>query len=194
MKFLKKNKQIFLLPLMLLLVLAACKPSPDKARAYYESILDQHQAVLEKEDMLNLLINREMKKALKDSVGANMSTGEVQQENPADLDVAYADFCLQVKESISKTKETGPFHTNHKLLDASMALHETYLKLSEKEYKEVIDIVKIPPSLYTTENDERFFDLTLHIDTCLQTEIDNFTRACKEFALEYNFTIIPSQE
>lgn len=184
------TKKILLLCLVLSgVVLISCKPSPQKAQQYFERVMDYEQAVLEKEAILNQLINVEMQKTIKDSVNTaspeEMDTASYDKE----INVAYSDFCLQIKESQRKMKELGPFDNKTDLLDAATALLETYRSLSEKEYQEVVDIVKIPAGRFTTDNDNRFLDLTEHIDTTLQVRIDDFTRASKTFARQYKFEI-----
>ncbi len=172
-----------------ILALASCKPSPDKAMEYYNKVLDCQQAVLEKEDALIILINKEMNKTLADSASANIPQTTDTLDNRTMIDATYAEFCAQIVKSQSQLKETGAFNNKTELLDAATSLLDTYKKLSENEYKEVVGIVKIPSSIYTNEDDNRFLDLTERIDTCLQTQIDQFTRCCKSFAREYQFEI-----
>lgn len=167
----------------------SCKPSPGKAMEYYNQALDYQQAVLEKEDVLIQIINREMKKTLADSATTNIPQGNDTTIEINTISEVYSDFHSQIEASLAQTQKLGNFDGKTFLLDASVSLLETYKRLSEKEYLEVVEIVKIPSSLYTNENDNRFLDLTEHIDTCLQNEIDNFTRMCKEFSREYQFTI-----
>jgi hypothetical protein len=172
-----------------LLGLSSCKPSPEKAMEYYNKTLDCQQAVLEKEDDLIVLINKEMNKTLMDSASSNIPQTADTSSNKGLIDAAYAEFCLQIKKSQRQMKEIGGFDNKTALLDATNALLETYRQLSEKEYKEVVAIVKIPSSIYTNEDDNRFLDLTERIDTCLQSQIDQFTRDCKAFARQYQFEI-----
>jgi hypothetical protein len=173
----------------------ACKPSPGKAEAYYNEMLDHQQAVMEKEDILIRIINKEMAKTLGDSVNANIPKGADSVGNSKELDLAFADFCLQIKESSAGIAEMGSFDGSTRLFDAGVSLIETYRKLSENEYKEVVEIVKIPASEYGDEDDNRFLDLTVHIDTCLAAQIEEFTRVCKEFSRDYQFTIVdPAKE
>lgn len=177
----------------LLAVLPSCKPSPGSAEAYYNKTLDQIQAILEKEDVLNGMINREMQKALGDSVNANVPETADTTARSRELDAAYADFCLQIRESSGELEALGGFDGKTELFDAANALVGTYVKLSEKEYREVVDIVKIPASRYTDEDDNRFLDLTVHIDTCLQNQIDQFTLVSKAFARTYQFQLVEDQ-
>lgn len=176
---------------IIVLVLAAvsCKPSPDKAKEYYNKTLDCQQAVLIKEEALNILINKEMNKTLADSGSANIPQTLDTIDNSGFIDVAFAEFCAQIKQSQQQLKEIGGFDNKTELYDVSASLLEAYRILSEKEYKEVVDIAKTPPTLYTSDDDNRFFDLTGHIDTTLQKQIDQYTRTCKSFAREYQFEI-----
>jgi|GEM_PF-1408330 len=180
---------LFFLVSASLLALSSCKPSPQKAEEYFERMMDCQQAVLETEDALIQLINIEMQKTLIDSVSANLPQNSDTSGYAAEINVAYDDFCMQIKKSQAQLRDIGRFNNKTELLDAATSLLETYRSLSAKEYKEVVEIVKIPSSLYTNENDNRFLDLTEHIDTTLQAQIDNFTRASKAFARDYNFEI-----
>jgi hypothetical protein len=188
------NHHYFLLSIVLLLGLVSCKPSPEKAMEYYNKTLDCEQAVLEKEDALNILINKEMKKTLADSGSANIPQTSDTFDNRGFIDAAYAEFCAQIKQSQQQLKEIGGFDNKTELYDVSSSLLETYRTLSEKEYKEVVEIAKTPPSVYTSDDDNRFFDLTGHIDTTLQNQIDQFTKVCKSFAREYQFEIEDPRE
>jgi hypothetical protein len=190
-----KSRTLFLLTVLfigiisVLITLTSCKPSPGKAEAYYNTTLNYEQAVLEKEDVLIQFINREMQKSVADSANSVIQQNNDTASNKSEITQAYTDFCSQIDASLEQAKKLDEFDGKTTLKDATLQLLETYKTLSGNEYKEVVEIVKIPAVLYTNEDDNRFMDLTVRIDTCLQNEIDQYTRTCKEFARDYKFIL-----
>lgn len=179
----------FLVLGFLLLALVSCQPSGEKARDYFNSLMDDQQAVLEKEDVLNQLINIEMQKTLTDSTGEGFIRETDTTSYDAEINVAFSDLCLQIRASLEKVRRTGPFDEDSTLLKPALDLLEAYESLTTKEYKELVEIVKTPAGLYTGEMDQRFTQLTGVIDSTLLLKIDNFTLASEAFAKTYNFDI-----
>jgi hypothetical protein len=194
-KLMRSRKLLFLFTALfigiisVLITLTSCKPSPGKAEAYYNTTLNYEQAVLEKEDVLIQFINREMQKSVADSANSVIQQNIDTASNKSEITQAYTDFCSQIDASLGQAKKLDEFDGKTTLKDATLKLLETYKTLSGNEYKEVVEIVKIPAVLYTNEDDNRFMDLTIRIDTCLQNEIDQYTRTCKEFARDYKFIL-----
>jgi hypothetical protein len=184
------NRRIeFIIVFVALAALVSCKPSPKSAQRYYENVTDIIEPLLIKEDNLIVLINKEMGKATpgasvleKDSVTANTVADK-------ELDDTFIAFKVQVEQALSEAHKLGSFNRETLLKDALVKLLEEYQLLVGNEYPEILKIVKIPASIYTNEDDNKFILLTEKVDDRLQEKIDNFTKESKTFAMKYKFEI-----
>ena len=175
---------------VILLSLVACKPSPQKAQAYYSDITKPIESVLTKEDELIKVINANMNKDSTQSVTdkKDKNDKEVKIANKA-LDMAFANFCLQISTSINQIEGIGKFDNSATLHDAALDMLTEYKTVSEQEYPALIAIVKIPDAEYTNEHDTKFFDLSDSIDNKLQRKISAYIQQVKLFSQEYNFEL-----
>jgi hypothetical protein len=182
--FLKLFTAIFLLNMV------SCKPSPQKAQDYYDRITLPIEALLGKEDQLIQVINANMKKdsagPFSDKKQANDTAAMVSQKA---LDMAFANFQMQIATSTNQMEAIGPFDKSTTLKDAAMGLLNEYKTVSENEYAELIKIVKIPEMEYTNEDDKNFLDLSDSIDNKLQRKISVYIQQVKLFAQQYNFQL-----
>ena len=179
-----------LFPAILLLALASCKPSPQKAMDYYTGITKPIESVLTKEDDLIHVVNALMSK---DSANAKLLTKE---KDTADkkivlkaLDMAFSNFCLQIATSTNQMEAIGSFDKSSALKDAAMGLLIAYKSTTENEYPNLIKLVKIPETEYTNDDDKKFMDLSDSIDNKLQQKISVYIQQVKLFAQEYNFQL-----
>ncbi|MCK9613296.1 MAG: hypothetical protein PHR81_06935 [Bacteroidales bacterium] len=180
----------YILFFITLFVFQACKPSPYKAENYYHDILTSLESVIENEDSLVVAINTIM---IHDSVTSSAiavtEDTTVLNELHKKLDIAFNNLRLQISVSFNKISSMPPFDKEDNLRVAAIKLVETYKNICDKEYAEVITIVKTPAVNYTYEDDNKFLEITEMIDNNLQDRIDNFAGEAKIFAKNYKFNL-----
>lgn len=173
----------------LCLILNSCKPSGDKAQAYYSQILEQLDLIVDKESVMINFINMEMQKA--DSAVQKKSKMKITDTTNLilEIDASYLDFKRQIDQSLDKLEKLSDFDKKTDLRDAAIELCKEYKNVASSEYVEVIKIVKIPLSLYTEEDDNKFLEITEKIDNKLQVKIDTYVKILKGFSREYKFEL-----
>ncbi len=174
---------------IILISLISCKPSPRKAQDYYSEITKPIESLLTREDKLIQQINSMMKDS--SETASVLKKHEKVQDPQAfkPLDMAFANFQLQIATSINQMKAIGTFDNSNDLKDAAMGILTEYKAVSENEYPALIAIVKIPEVDYTNENDTKFFEISDSIDNKLQKKIGLYIQQVKLFTQKYNFQL-----
>lgn len=184
----KSYTKLFLAAIIVTFV--SCKPSPQKAQDYYTEITIPIESVLTKEDELIHLINSTMNMDTVDSNAqvAIPTSEKISISNKA-LDMAMSNLQLQISASLNKLENISAFDNKTSLKDAATHMLTEYKAVSEKEYPALLEIVKIPDSLFTPDDDERFLILSDSIDNLLQEMVSNYIQQVKLFSQEYNFQL-----
>ena len=171
------------------IILNSCKPSSDKAQNYYSDILKQLDLIVEKESVMIQFINMEMQKT--DTNFTSKSKIKIQDTTNLilEIDASYLDFKGQIDKSLVELEKVSDFNGKSDLKNAAVDLCKEYKNVVADEYVDVIKIVKIPLSLYTEEDDNKFLELTETIDNKLQVKIDVYVKILKNFASEYKFEL-----
>ncbi len=177
---------------LLMLIMVSCKPSPQKAEQYYDAVKAPIDEVFEKEEALIVLINNETEKLASspftfqtDSTAAPVAADTGRQQ----IEQAYNDLLSQVSISKNKLSSLTGFEKSSQLKDAALALLTEYEVLCKNEYRELLQIVKIPAEDYSSEQDDRFMQLSDTIDNKLKEKIAILTDEIKMFSKKYNFKI-----
>ncbi|MEI6123291.1 MAG: hypothetical protein WCQ95_06645 [Bacteroidota bacterium] len=182
-------KSLFnLLLLTTCLLMVACKPSPQKAEAYYDRATEPVRNVLLKEDLLIQIITSDTNKSQKASILNKLDTAK-NIGNFKELDLAFNNFNYQIATSLNATKDLPEFDGSNTVKNAALDLLNAYQSVSKNEYAQLIAVIKIAPADYTNEDDKRLLDLTEKIDTKLQDKISAFTKQIKVFATNYKFEL-----
>jgi hypothetical protein len=175
--------------LAFVLILASCRPSPQKAENYYDNIILPLEDVFEKEEALISLINTEVDNPNDSSeVLSNTDT----TDNAAfckKIDMAFSNFQIQISISKNKVESLPDFDKNDNLKKTALDLLNEYDGICKKEYAELIQIVKIPEEKYSLENDNAFLELSEIIDNKIQEKTSILIKDLKLFAKKYNFEI-----
>ena len=100
----------------------------------------------------------------------------------------YAHLMLRSKiETGQRVLDTlGGFEGDESLLKAARQLFDFYDNVSSNEYVQMIDIMKIPDSLYTAEDQERASQVEEEIINRFNQAQEAFTSAQADFGKEYN--------
>jgi hypothetical protein len=170
--------------------LNSCKPSSDKAQNYYSEILQQLDLIVEKESIMINFINMEMQKADTNTVKKSKVKINDTTNLALEIDASFLDFKKQIDNSLSEIQKLPDFDKKTALRDAAIELCKEYQSVAASEYIEVIKIVKIPLSLYTEEDDNKFLEITEQIDNKLQVKIDSYVKILKAFSSDYRFELI----
>jgi hypothetical protein len=171
------------------IILNSCKPSSDKAQNYYSDILKQLDLIVEKESVMIQFINMEMQKT--DTNFTSKSKIKIQDTTNLvlEIDASYLDFKNQIDKSLVELEKVSDFNGKSELKNAAIDLCKEYKSVVADEYIAVIKIVKIPLSLYTEDDDNKFLEFTETIDNKLQEKIDVYVKILKNFASEYKFEL-----
>lgn len=181
-----KNRIGLLLLVALLAAIVSCRPSPQNAKQYFGCVRNIIEPLLQKEDQLITIINKEPVKAGSGASVFEKNKDTVNAVSAKELDDAFTALKSQIGLSLDDAQKLKAFDGKTSLKDALIALLEEYRNLSEHEYAEIVKIVKRPASV---ENDDLIISLSEKVDTLLQEKIDVFTRESKTFAMTYRFSI-----
>ncbi|HOV11800.1 MAG TPA: hypothetical protein PLT47_00965 [Bacteroidales bacterium] len=178
--------------LLLMLVMASCKPSPQKAEQYYDTVIAPLEDVFDKEEALIVLINNKTEQlanspftfqsdTVKDLVVVDTSGKHIEQ--------AYNDLISQIALSKIRLSSLKDFDKSSQLKDAALALLNEYDVLCKNEYRALLQILQIPPAEYSSEQEDKFMRLSDTIDYRLKEKITMLTEELKLFSKKYNFKI-----
>lgn len=178
--------------LAIVLVMVSCKPSPQKAEQYYDAVVSPLEDVFDKEEALIGLINNETEKLAASPF--TFQSDSIQKPIVADtgkkqIEQAYKDLVSQIALSRNRLTSLKDFDKNSQLKDAALALLAEYDILCKNEYRELLQIVQIPPADYSSEDEDKFMRLSDTIDFRIKEKITMLTDELKLFSKKYNFRI-----
>lgn len=150
--------------LFALALLASCSPSPEEASKYYDKISEPLNKVFEKES------------AVFDTLYLN---------KPAEQDKLFADFLAQIESSEAAIKGVEEFDGKAEMRDAALKILASYKEASKSDYKELLEIWKIPDSLYTAEDDDKKMEIGKKIDDVLNKEVSEMAYLQQNFLKKY---------
>ncbi len=169
-----KNKSLILI---LILALFACKKqSPSE---YNDKIIKEQIAIVDKLD--------KMRKALDDY---NLLPEDKAFQN---MDAAYDSLIFQIDSSIARVKKMGSFQDDSTLQQAALKLFNEYKNITEKNYKRVIELYKIPDKMFTQEDRKEMDSLIADINSRTQKAYEEFIKVQKEFAKKNNLELIKKE-
>lgn len=151
---------------LLMILFGACKPTQQQAVEYSDRIINQQRAIDQRE--------REMISSLEDSTA---------------VEAAYAAYMQQVQASLDTVGNLEEFGHNTAFRDAAIKLFTAYKEVGEKEYREVVSIMKKSDDRITEDDKQRVNNLLNKITIKLNTELAELNRAQEAFAKEYQVQI-----
>lgn len=152
--------------LLLMLLFGACKPTQQQAVEYSDRIINQQRAIDQRE--------REMISALEDSTA---------------VEAAYTAYMQQVEASLDSVRSLEEFGHNTEFRDAAVKLFTVYKDVGEKEYREVVSIMKKSDDRITDDDKQRVNNLLNKVTIKLNAELAALNRAQEAFAKEYQIQI-----
>ena len=142
---------------------------------YNNSIIKQQVKVVEKID--------ELKKAIDNY---NVLPADVAID---EMNVAYDNVIFQIDSAITFIKTVEDFKGDNSLQKGAANLFINYQSIIETEYKEIIELYKIPDAMFVQADQEHLDELLETSTTKLNTAYDNFTKIQAEFAKNNNLVL-----
>ncbi len=158
------KKVLYILPLIVLFI-TACESRSEKAAVYNDAIIDHQISIIEAFDRLDSSFN---------------------QYDADEMDYSYLMLEAEIKTGLRILDTIGGFGKDTLLLDAARDLFHFYDEMADKEYVELIDLLKIPDSLYTSEDQTHAFNLNANINMKFNEAHEQFISAQKHFGGQFN--------
>lgn len=142
---------------------------------YNNSIIEQEVKVVGKID--------ELKKAIDNY---NVLPADVAID---EMNVAYDNVIFQIDSAMTFIKTVEDFKGDNSLQKGAADLFTNYQSIIETEYKEIIELYKIPDAMFVQADQDKLDELLETSTTKLNTAYDNFTKIQAEFAKNNNLVL-----
>lgn len=103
-----------------------------------------------------------------------------------DMNKAYALLGKQLEKSNQKLSSMPPFKGDEVFLNATKILVDEHSKLHAVEYKQSIDLLLLPDSLFLDEQELKVNELLKKIDAKLEKIISDYSKAEQNFSQKYD--------
>lgn len=145
--------------------LLSCTTRSDKAASYNDSIIAQQSEIIEAFDQM-------------DSVMSTLNNEEMES--------TYLILRGKVKEGLKSLDTLGAFEKDDALLKASRDLFRGYDRLMQNEYSELLEIIQLPDSAITTDDQQEAFGLESDIVMTMKTLHSDYESQQRAFGEKYN--------
>lgn len=102
---------------------------------------------------------------------------------------AYDATIFQIDSGLAFIQTVEPFKKDNSLQEASIILFNAYKEIVEQDYKQIIELYKLPDSMFTTEEQHKLDSLINLSNQKLQEIFDNFMKSQKYFAKKNNLNL-----
>lgn len=154
--------------ILIAMVMTSCGPTPQQAVDYNDKIIAEQSLI---DASLSVFIE-----ALQD--------GDIEE-----IEETYADAVKQNEIGTDVVSKMEDFDGKTDLKDAALKLFDVYKSLLENEYKEMVDIKKLPDNKVTDEVVEKWEDLAEKSSEELDRGMEILKTAQVEFSVKYRFTL-----
>ncbi len=162
-----RNTLSFTLILAVFTLITACGPSKEQARTYNDAITSEQVRVMEKFDALFAAF-----KNFEDMVA---------------LDAAYSETQKAVEDAAAHIREMADFDGKTYFRDAGVELMGTYKSVLDNEFRQMIDIYKLPEEAYTLEKKEEWAKLQEEAVRKMDEALEKIKATQETFAREYGY-------
>jgi hypothetical protein len=167
------QNRVFLLFLSALVFLVSCSPRSKKAADYNDSIISYQSEI---------------------SLGFDALDTTFSTLVADDMDYAYLMLRSKI-ETGQRVLDTLPrFKKDTLLLNAAKRLFEFYDDVCRDEYAELVDIMKMPDSLYTIDFQDRAWAIEAQIVSRFGLAQEAFQSAQRDFGEKYNVVFGEEEE
>ena len=109
--------------------------------------------------------------------------------DPTEIEPALEAAKTQIDKSIKALKELGGFDGDTKFVDACLELFKMFKRQLNDEYKEQLEIYKLPVDQYTKAHEDRFNELNDILDAEYYPAFEKFSAAQDYFADFWGFDL-----
>lgn len=156
----------FLLILFVGLALASCENKQKQIIAYNDAIISEEEALIQAESRLVEALNNR--------------TINV-------LDSNYNGLLNQIMKSENKLNEIEEMDAEVGLKQGAAKLFSLYKTQTQTGYKELVELSKIPDSLYTARQAKQFEEISSTLFITLNAEVNAFIATQNKLAEKYKF-------
>lgn len=157
-----------------LFLLQSCKQ--ESAEEYNNKIINQQVSIVKQIDNL--------KKSIDDY---NILPAAEALKN---MDKAYDSTVFQIDSGLAFMETVKPFKKDNSLQEASKTLFNAYKGIVEQDFKQIIELYKLPDSMFTTVEQKKLDSLINLSNQKLQEVYDNFMKSQKSFAKKYKLNLV----
>lgn len=163
----------FLLISIFVLSLHSCKK--ESAADYNNTIIEQQIAIVLSIDNLKKAIDNYNAIPAKDAI--------------AGMNKSFDEAISLLDSGINVVKALKPFKKDETFKNGALTLFEIYKQIVENEYKEIINLYKIPDEMFKPEDQQKLDELLTNSNKKLEEAYNTFTAIQKQFAEKYNLTL-----
>ncbi len=160
----KKTFNLFL-ALVLVASFQGCKPTPEEAIDYNDSVIHEYNAV----------------------IAADNKLMDAWDKEPADMDAARKELVDRLNKSIENIKKLDKFDGSTAFADEAVKCLTIHKAVAETEYKEMVDINSKPLEQMTDSDDHRFSELNELTLKKIQDAEKIFNTFQEDFAKKYKY-------
>ena len=153
---------------LILIVLMSCGNSKKKVIAFNDAIIAEQVAVLKAEDLFIKTMNK---------------------RNLTQLDSNYQNLINQIDKSQKALSEIQDPDPEIGFKQAASKLFDVYKTQTLNGYKQLVELTKIPDSLYTPANVKQFEETSSSVYTILNAEVSSFISVQKKLAEKHKFIL-----
>jgi len=158
------KKTLIVLSLIAIFI-SACDSRSEKAADYNDTLIDHQISIIQAFDRL-------------DSSFSEYDAGE--------MDYSYLMLEAEIKTGLRVLDTLGGFKSDTILSSSALELFEFYEKVADTEYVQLMELLNIPDSLYTSENQSEAFNIHATINNQFKEAHRNFIAAQKQFGKKFN--------
>lgn len=144
---------------------SSCNSRSEEAAAYNDRLIAQQEFVLNALNELDSTLNK-------------IDTSRI--------DDAYHILRGRIREGIRQVDSIGTFQKDPMLHDATVALFEGYDNMVAGPYKELIDLIELPDTLFTQLEQQKALRLEDSIISGIESLHEDFISTQKDFGEKYN--------
>ncbi len=162
------KKLSFFLVLALSFLLTKCGPTTDDAINYNDRLIDIELNVIDKIDAV-------------DNAFATY--------DPKLIEPAMNEAISEIEKAVKQVEEIGDFDGDSEFKDALSDLLNLFKSQLNNEYKEQLEIYKLPDDKYTETEENRYNELLNKMDEECTEAFRKFTDAQQKFADKWGFVL-----
>lgn len=181
----KMTKKTIILTFMLTYMMNSCGPIDDPVEYFDAVVMPANEVLIKEGDFRDVMME-----FIEQEDSAKTENDVFSEEDLMKLDSALTDLTGQIKHAIEVIEKLPPYLEKTVLKDAAISFLNVFLEVSEKEYVEVVKIIKMPEEECTEEDINRFHEVfEKYADPKLDRAVNDFIKVQEAFADEYEIDL-----